>query len=236
MPRALIIVDIQNDFCSGGGLAVPDADTIIPRVNELRETLCPDLVVLTQDWHPVDHTSFIENNFGETLYKPRAAPDSDGSHQMMWPQHCVKGSVGADFHRDLKVLSSDRVVKKGTKADVDSYSGFGAEDKSKERTDLEKILRDAGITEVYVVGLAFDYCVAATAKDAAALGFKTTVIRNATRAVSDDTERTAGAEMCAAGVTILEAMVGLPRAVNALIQKEQRRGCGLWRRLRTLFC
>jgi nicotinamidase/pyrazinamidase len=198
MPKALIIVDVQNDFCEGGALAVPGANAIIPEINELRDTMKPDLLVLTQDWHPENHTSFITNNPGESLYKPRA----DG--QMMWPQHCVKGSKGADFHPDLKVLPTDRVVQKGCNAQVDSYSGFGADDKSKEQTQLDTILKAANINEVFVVGLAFDYCVAATAKDAIDLRYKTTIISNCTASVAPESADKASAELIKAGIKYLD--------------------------------
>lgn len=214
MSKALIIVDVQNDFCEGGALAVPGANAIIPEINELRETLKPDLVVLTQDWHPADHTSFITNNPGEELFKPRKAADDDGTHQMMWPVHCVQGSKGAEFHPDLRVLPTDRIIQKGCKADVDSYSGFGsAEFKTHgiwlraEETELEDILRSAGITEVYVVGLAFDYCVAATAKDAVDFGYKTTIITNCTASVAPETAVTASAELIKVGVEYMDCVL-----------------------------
>jgi len=200
MPTALIIVDIQRDFCAGGSLAVGDADSVVPIINHLRTTLAPDLVALTQDWHPADHTSFITNNPGERLFETRR---HDG--QMMWPVHCVQDSEGASWHKDLQTLSSDAIVRKGTKQAVDSYSGFGSQDKVGERTQLEPILRAAGITEVVVVGLAFDYCVAATAKDAAALGFRTTLVRGASRAVAVESAAVAETELKAAGVTVLES-------------------------------
>lgn len=211
MATALIIVDVQNDFCEGGALAVPGADAIIPEINYLRETLKPDLVVLTQDWHPADHTSFITNNPGEELFKPRKVADVHGIHQMMWPVHCVKGSKGADFHPDLKVLSTDRVVQKGCEKDADSYSGFGsAEFKTHgiwvraEETNLKDILEAANINEVFVVGLAFDYCVAATAKDAVDLGYKTVIVRNCVASVAPESAEKASAELIKAGVEYLD--------------------------------
>lgn len=201
MPTALIIVDVQPDFCAGGALAVADGDAVVPVINRLRDTLKPDLVVLTQDWHPANHTSFADNNPGATLFAPRA----DG--QMMWPRHCVQGTAGAGFHSGLVVLPTDTVIQKGLNAGVDSYSGFGSQprrDGSRaEQTALGRMLITAGITDVVVVGLAFDYCVAATAKDAAALGFRTTVVRDATRAVAAASAALAEAEMIAAGVTIV---------------------------------
>jgi nicotinamidase/pyrazinamidase len=191
MPNALIIVDPQVDFCPGGSLAVAGGDEVMPVINRLRQELKPDMVVITQDWHPADHTSFASNNPGEELFKPRA----DG--QMMWPAHCVQGTEGAKIHPALTVLPSDIIIKKGTLKDVDSYSGFGSGEmervvgkllKMKEETPLAPILSAAGITDVWVVGLALDYCVAATAKDAALLGLRTTVLREATRAVGGATE------------------------------------------------
>lgn len=200
MPTALIIVDVQRDFCAGGALAVPDGDAVVPIINRLRKTLKPDLVVRTADWHPADHTSFVTNNPGEKLFVPRA----DG--QMMWPAHCIQGSAGAEWHMDLDVPPTDVVIYKGRNADVDSYSGFGSAPRSdggrSEQTALGRILLDAGITDVVVVGLAFDYCVAATAKDAAALGFRTKVIRKATRAVAAASAADAEVDLKAAGVTV----------------------------------
>jgi nicotinamidase/pyrazinamidase len=198
MSTALIVVDVQNDFCPGGALAVAGGDQVVPVINELRKKLKPNLVVFTQDWHPADHTSFADNNPGETLFKQRA----DG--QMMWPRHCVQDTKGAEFHLDLVVNPQDPIIKKGTKAAVDSYSGFGAEDKTLERTPLERIFCNTNVKQVYVVGLAFDYCVTATAKDAAALGYTTVVIRNATRPVAAESAAKAEAEMLKAGVIILE--------------------------------
>ncbi len=203
MSTALIIVDVQNDFCESGSLAVPGANAIIPKINKLRETMKPNLVILTQDWHPENHTSFITNNPNETLFKPRA----DG--QMMWPQHCVKGTHGADFHPSLYVLPTDRVVQKGVVWNVDSYSGFGSEpfqDGTRvERTELHKILQSWNIKEIFVVGLAFDYCVAATAKDALALGYKTTIISNCTSSVAADSADKASGELIKAGIIYLDS-------------------------------
>jgi nicotinamidase/pyrazinamidase len=211
MRTALIIVDPQVDFCSpsggvGGALAVAGGDEIMPVINELRKELKPDVVVITQDWHPADHTSFASNNPGETLFKLRA---DDG--QMMWPVHCVQGTEGAKIHPALEVLPSDIMIKKGTLKDVDSYSAFGSGEtvreigkplKMKEETALASILAFEGVTDVWVVGLAFDYCVAATAKDSAILGMRTTVLRKATQAVSEDSAVKAGEEMRALGVII----------------------------------
>ena len=203
--KVLIGVDLQNDFCAGGALAVNDGDATVPYFNELRKSLKPDLVVLTQDFHPSDHISFVRNNPGAQLFTVH-------NGQMMWPAHCEQGTHGAEFHPALERDGTELIIQKGLNRAVDSYSGFGsegavtgkcgAEDKNKERTALEAELRARGITKVYVVGLAYDYCVAATAKDAAALGFETIVLKDGCRAVAEESAVKETAAMFAAGVTI----------------------------------
>jgi nicotinamidase/pyrazinamidase len=175
VPRALIIVDFQNDFTPGGTLAVPEGDTIADKINTLAASGDYDLVVATRDWHPADHNSFTA----------QGGP---------WPVHCVAGTQGAQLHPDLNRLSIDVVVDKGQAVDTDGYSGF-------EGTDLEKLLRERGITQVTVVGLATDYCVKNTALDALRAGFAVTVDSTAVRGVEvspGDSER-ALAEVRAAG-------------------------------------
>lgn len=193
--KVLIGVDLQNDFCAGGALAVNDGDATVSYFNELRKTLKPDLVVLTQDFHPSDHISFARNNPGAQLF-------SVHNGQMMWPAHCEQGTRGADFHPALERDGTELIIQKGLNRAVDSYSGFGAEDKNKERTSLEAELRARGITKVYVVGLAYDYCVAATAKDAAVLSFETIVLKDGCRAVAEESAVKETAAMLSAGVTI----------------------------------
>jgi nicotinamidase/pyrazinamidase len=200
MPSAVVFVDPQNDFCAKGALAVEDGDAIMPVLNRMRTVLKPSRVVVTQDWHPANHTSFIDNNPGETLFGLRA----DG--QVMWPKHCVQGSAGAEFHPAFERRLDDILVQKGTLANVDSYSGFGAENKSKENTRLDEILDACCIDYLFIGGLAFDYCVAATAKDAASLGFNVTVVREATRAVSPVTAAKEEAAFQDAGVKIVETV------------------------------
>ena len=178
MSRALIIVDFQNDFTPGGALAVPEGDTIAPKLNELAASGDYDLVIATRDWHPADHSSFGE------LGGP-------------WPVHCVAGTRGAQLHPDLDRTKVDVVVDKGQAVDTDGYSGF-------EGTDLEAILRDRGITQVTVAGLATDYCVKNTALDALEAGFQVTVDSSAARGVEvqpGDSEA-ALAEVRAAGGVI----------------------------------
>jgi nicotinamidase/pyrazinamidase len=172
--KALVIVDFQNDFTPGGALAVPDGDAIAPKINELAASGDYDLVVATRDWHPADHGSFAPNG--------------------PWPVHCVAGTMGAQLHPALDQTKVDVIVDKGQSPDTDGYSGF-------EGTDLESLLRERGITQVTVVGLATDYCVKNTALDALRAGFQVTVDSNAVRGVevqAGDSER-ALAEVRAAG-------------------------------------
>jgi nicotinamidase/pyrazinamidase len=176
--KALIIVDIQNDFCTGGSLAVPHAEKIIPIVNNMMDSGEFDLIVATKDYHPQNHKSFASNNNKEvgTVIK------LNGIDQVMWPNHCVENTFGADFHHSLK-RNFDSVIQKGTNPEIDSYSGFVDNDK-KSDTGLYNYLKNKNVTEVTVVGLALDYCVKATALDSKKFGFNTIVKLSATRAVN----------------------------------------------------
>jgi len=179
MKKALIVVDIQNDFCEKGPLAVPEAESIIPVVNDLMKNGNYDLIVATQDWHPKNHNSFASNNnkkIGEFI-------DLNGTNQIMWPDHCIQHSTGALFHKDLDSHLFHEVVKKGKNPEIDSYSGFW-DNERKNQTELFHILKAYQIQEIHVVGLALDYCVKATALDSVELGFDTTLIYNATKAVN----------------------------------------------------
>ena len=198
---ALIGVDIQNDFVlKTGSLSVPDAESAIPAMNRLfaREWAA---TILTADWHPKNHCSFAVNNPGSTLFRPFVLPS--GLTQIAWPVHCIQGSKGAAFHSGLVLPASGcEVVYKGTDVDREAYSGFfGA---YVDGRTLEARLRAANIGSVVICGVATDYCIAATAKDAARLGFHTTVVLSACRGVAADTTRAAIAEMRAAGVVMLE--------------------------------
>ncbi len=196
--KALIIVDIQNDFLPRGALAVKDGDAIIPVVNELQKKI--DLVVATQDWHPSGHGSFAVTH-------GKSAGDKvvlDGIEQILWPEHCVQGSKGALFPDALETKCIARVFQKGMDKNVDSYSGF-FDNGHKKSTGLGAFLRGKGITEVYIAGLATDYCVKFTALDAVILGFKTFVIQDACRGVNvmaGDVECAFGS-MREAGVSIV---------------------------------
>jgi nicotinamidase/pyrazinamidase len=201
MKEALILVDIQNDFCPGGSLAVDEGDKIVPVVNALQKKF--DLVVATQDWHPSDHISFAANhqnkNPGEFI------PLGD-AQQILWPVHCAQGSKGAEFVESLDKERINKVFRKGTDKMVDSYSGFFDND-HKSSTGLADFLKAKGVEEVYVTGLATDYCVKYTALDAAMLGLKTNVVLDACRGVNlnaGDVEK-AVAEMKAAGINVISS-------------------------------
>jgi nicotinamidase/pyrazinamidase len=196
--KALILVDIQNDFCPGGALAVADGDAVVPVANRLMDTV--DLVVATQDWHPANHGSFASNNAGKQVF---TMGDLAGLPQVMWPDHCVQWTGGAQFHPGLDTKRIARVFPKGTDPTIDSYSGFFDNGKRK-ATGLGDWLKAKGVTEVLICGLATDYCVKATAIDAAALGFRTILVEDACRGVGMKATDVpdALAEMRAAGVDI----------------------------------
>ena len=178
MPRALLIIDFQNDFTAGGALAVPDGDAIADRVNELIESGDFDLVVATRDWHPPDHASFSE----------QGGP---------WPPHCVQGTEGAELHPSLPREKIDVVIDAGYERELEGYSGF-------EETDLAEVLREHGVQEVAVVGLATDYCVRASALDALREGFRVTLDRAGVRGIDvepGDSERALD-ELRDAGATV----------------------------------
>jgi len=176
MKNCIIITDIQNDFCPGGALAVSEGDRIIPMVNALSPKF--DKVVATQDWHPSGHVSFAETH----ARNPYDIMEIDGLQQVLWPEHCVSGTFGADFHRDLDLREVDLIIRKGTNPHIDSYSTFLENDKKTE-TGLHGYLRGFGISHLYLCGLATDYCVYFSAMDAVNLGFQVTVLMTASRGV-----------------------------------------------------
>jgi nicotinamidase/pyrazinamidase len=176
--KALIIVDVQNDFLPGGALAVNDGDKIIPIINDLQKEF--DFIVATQDWHPSNHGSFADNHEGKEIGE---FIDLNGINQILWPVHCVQGSFGAEFHKDLKRDKWKAIFQKGLNPLVDSYSGFFDNNKQGD-TGLSDYLKTHGIKEVFICGLATDYCVKFTVFDAVVEGFKTFLISDATQAVN----------------------------------------------------
>lgn len=179
MKKALIVVDMQNDFCEGGALTVPGSTEIIPYINSLINSGTYDEIVLTQDWHPNNHRSFASNNnrkVGETI-------TLNGVPQFMWPDHCVQDTFGAAFHPDLDTSKATHIIQKGKNPQIDSYSAF-QDNNHFMKTGLDEYLKSKEIQLVEIVGLALDYCVKFTALDAAANGYITCVHFNGTRAVN----------------------------------------------------
>jgi len=199
--KTLILVDIQNDFLPGGALAVPDGDAIIPIVNRLQAAF--PLVVATQDWHPANHGSFAVNHPGKTVF---AQIDLNGLPQTLWPVHCVQGTCGAELAPGLQRERITKIFPKGTDAAIDSYSGL-FDNGQRRSTGLGEWLKAQGTTEVFVCGLATDYCVKFTALDAARLGFRTHFIEDASRGVNlqPDDVKNAIAEMRGAGIVISQS-------------------------------
>jgi nicotinamidase/pyrazinamidase len=199
--KALIIVDVQNDFLPGGALAVTEGDRVIPVINQLSQEF--DLVFTTQDWHPANHCSFAASHAGKKIGDRILI---DGQEQILWPVHCVQNTHGAELAAGLhpKMISGGVRISKGTDERVDSYSGF-FDNQRKRVTGLETLLRQRGADDLTIVGLATDYCVKATVLDARDLSFNVTVYENACRAVdlSPDDGAKALAAMRQAGVRIL---------------------------------
>jgi len=176
---ALIVVDVQNDFCPGGRLAVQKGDEVVPLVNALAARF--DNVVLTQDWHPPGHQSFATSHPGK---RPFDSMKLAYGEQVIWPDHCIQGSDGAALHKDLSVPQAQLLIRKGWHKNVDSYSAFLEADR-KTRTGLEGYLNERRIKRVFVCGLATDFCVAWTALDARKLGFAAAVVEDACRAIDN---------------------------------------------------
>jgi nicotinamidase/pyrazinamidase len=198
--NALVLVDIQNDFCPGGTLAVPEGDAVVPIVNRLQAGY--DLVVATQDWHPANHGSFAGNHPGRAVGEQI---ELAGLPQILWPVHCVQNTRGAEFHPALNLGRVARVFRKGTDPTIDSYSGF-FDNGHRAATGLAEYLRERGVEEVHVCGLATDYCVKFTALDAIALGFRVALVEKAARGVElqPGDVRRAVDELRERGVTIIE--------------------------------
>ncbi|WP_425097614.1 bifunctional nicotinamidase/pyrazinamidase [Tropicibacter sp. S64] len=195
--RGLIVIDVQNDFCPGGALAVSGGDEIVQPINALMSEF--DAVILTQDWHPAGHSSFASQHEGATPFSVTQMPYGA---QVLWPDHCVQGSPGANFHMALEVDRADLILRKGFRPQIDSYSAFFEND-HQTPTGLEGYLRTRAITELVMVGLATDFCVNFSAVDAARLGFSVTVRQDLCRAIDLDGSLAAARDgMMKAGVIL----------------------------------
>jgi len=198
--EALLVIDVQNDFCPGGALAVPKGDEIVPEINRMLRDY--PVRVFTQDWHPEGHQSFATAHPGAA---PFSVADMPYGAQTLWPDHCVQGSDGAEFHEDLHIEPVDLILRKGFRPEIDSYSAFYENDRTTS-TGLDGYLRSRGVTRLTLVGLATDFCVAWSALDAARLGFAVTVKLSACRAIDlDGSLETAMTEMADAGVVLDDA-------------------------------
>jgi nicotinamidase/pyrazinamidase len=191
----LLIIDVQNDFCPGGALAVADGDAVVPVINRLAEHF--DHVVLTQDWHPAGHSSFATSHPGSAVFE---AIDMPYGRQTLWPDHCVQGTSGAGFHPQLATDRAELVIRKGFRPAIDSYSAFYENDR-RTPTGLAGYLRERSFGRIFLVGLATDFCVGYSAIDARRLGFTTVLIEAGCRAIDlAGSLEAAWAEMNAAGV------------------------------------
>jgi nicotinamidase/pyrazinamidase len=199
MKTALVLVDIQNDFLPGGPLGVPEGDKVVPVANAIEERF--DLVVATMDWHPPDHGSFATNHPGQ---KPGEYIDLGGVRQILWPPHCVQNTRGAEFAPGLETARIRKTFRKGVDPGIDSYSAF-FDNGHRKATGLGDYLREQGVDEVFLMGLATDYCVKYSALDAGDLGFRTTLIEDGCRGIElqdGDIARAIG-EMREAGVRVI---------------------------------
>lgn len=184
--KALVLVDLQNDFCPGGALGVNEGDKVMTVANRLLHAGVCDLVVATQDWHPPAHKSFASNNGAEVM----SMGELNGVPQVMWPDHCMWGTHGAEFHKDAEMDYVQAIFRKGTNPQVDSYSGFFDNEavfngkKVRHSTGMGEYLKGLGVTDVYVLGLATDFCVKFTTLDAVGLGFNTHLVTDGCRGVN----------------------------------------------------
>ncbi len=198
--RALLIIDLQNDFCPGGALAVPEGDAIVPTVNKLLGNF--EHVLMTQDWHPEGHRSFASSH---RHYEPYDVIEMDYGEQVLWPDHCVQGTEGAEFHPDLDTTHSELILRKGFRPEIDSYSAFYEND-GETPTGLAGYLHERGIDTLYLCGLATDFCVKWSAVDGCEEGFDMYVIEDATRGIDQDGSlQQAWREMEEAGVEAISS-------------------------------
>ncbi|MEN5043829.1 MULTISPECIES: bifunctional nicotinamidase/pyrazinamidase [Pseudomonas] len=200
-PRtALLVIDVQNDFIPGGQLAVPEGDQIVPLINRLGGLF--KQVVIAQDWHPSGHASFASSHPGHQPYEVIQLPYGE---QVLWPEHCVQGTAGAEFHPELNLPHAQLIIRKGCNPDIDSYSAFLEADR-RTTTGLAGYLKERGIDTVYMVGLALDFCVMFSALDARAAGFNAFVVLDACGAIDRDGSLAAAMErMQTAGVGLIQS-------------------------------
>jgi nicotinamidase/pyrazinamidase len=173
----LLVIDVQRDFCAGGNLAVPDGDAVVPQINRIAASF--EHVILTQDWHTADHSSFASSHSGR---RPYETVHASYGPQTLWPDHCIQGSPGAAFHPDLDIPHVELILRKGFRPAIDSYSAFFENDKTTP-TGLAGYLRERGIQRIFLVGLAYDFCVRYSAVDAVRSGFSAIVLEDACRAI-----------------------------------------------------
>ncbi len=194
----LLVVDVQNDFCPGGALGVPEGDAVVPVINRIAPGFAH--LALTQDWHPPGHQSFASAHPG---HQPFETVEVAYGPQTLWPDHCVQGTPGAAFHPDLETTKAEMIVRKGTRAAIDSYSAFYENDRTT-ATGLAGYLRERGFTRVFICGLATDYCVHFSALDAAREGFEAVVIEDACRGIDlDGSLAAAKGAMAGAGIAFI---------------------------------
>ncbi len=198
MSSALIIIDMQNDFCHGGALAVKDGEKLVKPINKAQEKF--DTIILTQDWHPEEHSSFASNNNAEVY----SNIEMDYGSQILWPDHCIQGSIGANFHKNLNTHNANLILRKGCNPKIDSYSAFFENDKNTP-TGLEGYLVKKEIKRLYLCGLAFDYCVFYSALDAVNQGFEVFVFQDLTKAINlNNSEKIARKEMIKKGIKLIK--------------------------------
>lgn len=203
----LLVIDVQNDFCQGGALAVPRGDSVIEVIHQIAPHF--EHIVLTQDWHCAGHTSFASSHAGKRAYEQT---ELSYGMQTLWPDHCVQGTTGAEFHPDLILPKAELILRKGFRPLIDSYSAFYENDRLT-ATGLGGYLRERGLTRVFLAGLAYDYCVGFSALDARRLGFEAIVIRDACRAIDlDGSVARMEAEFARAGVAVADSAEVLSRA------------------------
>jgi nicotinamidase/pyrazinamidase len=215
----LIVIDVQNDFCPGGALAVPGGDQVIAPILSIAPQFAH--IILTQDWHPAHHTSFAASHAGK---KPYEAVDLEYGAQTLWPPHCVQGTPGADFHPGLDLPQAELILRKGFRPQVDSYSAFFENDHATP-TGLAGYLRERGLRRVFLAGLAYDYCVGYSALDARRLGFPAVVLRDACRAIDlEGSVAAMEAEFAKAGVAVIETAQILDVAARDSAEEGVRQG------------